>query len=157
MPPGGSACAFTASMPRWNTRCGSGNPRSAWLHADGRRAGMSVVAATTKIAAPCERVWDVVMDPKRLREWVTIHRKLVHADEGPPHVGFEMDQRIHLRGVSLDVHWRLVECKPGARAVWEGRGPARSRARTEYVLSREKDETRFDYRNEFHPRLGTPG
>jgi len=118
---------------------------------------MSVVAATTKIAAPCERVWDVVMDPKRLREWVTIHRKLVHADEGPPHVGFEMDQRIHLRGVSLDVHWRLVECKPGARAVWEGRGPARSRARTEYVLSREKDETRFDYRNEFHPPLGPLG
>lgn len=97
------------------------------------------------------------MDPQQLREWVTIHRKLVHADDGPPRVGFEMDQRIHLRGVSLEVHWRLVECDPGAKAVWEGRGPARSRARTEYVLSGEDGVTCFDYRNEFRPPLGPIG
>lgn len=118
---------------------------------------MSIVTATTRIAAPRERVWDVVMDPKRLRDWVTIHRKLVDADEGPPRVGFVMDQRIHLRGVSLEVHWRLVECQPGVKAVWEGRGPARSRARTEYVLRSEDGETCFDYRNEFHPPLGPIG
>src|SRR5262245_35020408 len=118
---------------------------------------MSIVTASTRIAAPSERVWEVVMDPERLRDWVTIHRKLVHADEGPPRVGFEMEQRIHLRGVSLDVHWRLVECEPAKKAVWEGRGPARSRARTEYVLSRKDGVTCFDYRNEFHPPLGPIG
>ena len=118
---------------------------------------MSVVTVSTEIAAPRERVWDVVMDPERLRDWVTIHRKLVHADKGPPRVGFEMEQQIHLRGVSLDVRWRLVECEPSAKAVWEGRGPARSRARTEYVLSGEDDKTRFDYRNEFRPPLGPIG
>ena len=69
-------------------------------------------------------------------EWVTIHRKLLHADEGPPASAFTMDQRIHMRGVSLDVHWTLVECSPGSLAVWEGRGPAHSRAHTEYVLTR---------------------
>lgn len=99
----------------------------------------------------------MVMDPTRLGEWVTIHRRLGHADDGPPRVGYRMDQHIHLRGVSLDVHWKLVECRPCARAVWEGRGPARSRARTEYVLSGERSGTRFDYRNEFHPPLGPLG
>lgn len=118
---------------------------------------MSVVAVSTRIAAPRERVWQVVMDPERLREWVTIHRKLVHADDGPPRVGYEMDQQIHLRGVSLEVHWRLVECESCAKAVWEGRGPARSRAHTEYVLSEEDGATRFDYRNEFRPPLGPIG
>lgn len=118
---------------------------------------MSIVTASTRIDAPPERVWEVVMDPGQLGEWVTIHRKLVHADDGPPRVGFEMDQRIHLRGVSLEVHWRLVECEPGVKAVWEGRGPARSRARTEYVLSREDGVTCFDYRNEFRPPLGPIG
>ncbi|MFI4991460.1 MAG: SRPBCC family protein [Solirubrobacterales bacterium] len=118
---------------------------------------MSIVAASTQIAAPRERVWQVVMDPERLHDWVTIHRKLVRADDGPPRVGYEMEQQIHLRGVSLDVHWRLVECKPAAKAVWEGRGPARSRARTEYVLSGEDGNTRFDYRNEFRPPLGPIG
>ena len=63
------------------------------------------------------------MDPTSLGEWVTIHRKLLDADEGPPRVGFTMDQRIHMRGVSLEVHWRLMECVEGELAVWEGRGP----------------------------------
>ncbi len=99
----------------------------------------------------------MVMDPERLHEWVTIHRKLVHADEGPARVGYEMDQQIHLRGVNLEVHWRLTACLTCERAVWEGRGPARSRARTEYVLKVEDDGTRFDYRNEFRPPLGPVG
>ena len=66
---------------------------------------------------------------------MTIHRRLLRADPGPPKVGFAMEQAIHLRGVTLDVHWELVECEPARRAVWEGRGPARSRAHTEYLLS----------------------
>jgi hypothetical protein len=68
-----------------------------------------------------------------------------------------MDQQIHLRGVSLEVHWTLVECEPCEKAVWKGRGPARSRACTEYVLRTERGGTRFDYRNEFHPPLGVVG
>ena len=97
------------------------------------------------------------MDPRCLGEWVTIHRRLLRADSGPPRVGYEMDQRIHMRGVSLDVHWKLVECQPGHLAVWEGRGPARSRARGEYRLTGENGGTRFDYRNEFHVPLGPFG
>jgi len=99
----------------------------------------------------------MVMDPNRLSEWVTIHRKLLHADDGPPRVGFTMDQQLQMRGVHLDVHWRLAECRPCELAVWEGRGPARSRARTEYVLTPEDGGTRFDYRNEFRPPLGPIG
>ena len=99
----------------------------------------------------------MVMDPERLQDWVTIHRSLVHADDGPPRVGFTMDQQIHMRGVNLEVHWMLVDCAPGERAVWEGRGPARSRAHTEYLLRTENSGTRFDYRNEFRPPLGPLG
>ena len=88
---------------------------------------------------------------------MTIHRKLVNADEGPPRVGYEMEQQIHMRGVTLDVHWRLVECEPHAKAVWEGRGPARSRARTEYVLSGDDGTTRFDYATSSAHRSGPIG
>jgi carbon monoxide dehydrogenase subunit G len=118
---------------------------------------LSLVAVSTKIDAPREDVWRMVMDPNRLGDWVTIHRKLVSADDGPPRVGFKMEQRIHLRGVSLDVHWKLAECDRCVRAVWEGRGPARSRARTEYRLHEADGGTRFDYRNEFRPPLGPIG
>jgi uncharacterized protein YndB with AHSA1/START domain len=118
---------------------------------------MSLVTASTQIAVAPERVWNMVMDPARLGDWVTIHRRLVHADEGPPRVGYEMDQQLRLRGVGLEVHWKLVDCRPVERAVWEGRGPARSRARTEYILNAQDGGTHFDYRNEFHPPLGPLG
>jgi uncharacterized protein YndB with AHSA1/START domain len=118
---------------------------------------MSLVTASIQIAVPPEEVWNTVMDPASLGEWVTIHRKLVHADGGPLRVGYTMDQQIHLRGVSLEVHWKLVECHPNELAIWEGRGPARSHARSEYVLNPETGGTRFDYRNEFRPPLGPVG
>jgi uncharacterized protein YndB with AHSA1/START domain len=118
---------------------------------------MSLVTASIQIAAAPEDVWNVVMDPTRLGDWVTIHRRLVHADDGPARVGYEMDQQIHLRGVNLEVHWRLIDCDISTHAVWEGRGPARSQARTEYILNDEDGGTRFDYRNEFRPPLGPLG
>jgi uncharacterized protein YndB with AHSA1/START domain len=118
---------------------------------------MSLLTTTIQIDAAPAEVWRTVMDPNCLSEWVTIHRRLVRADEGPPRVGFRMDQQIHLRGVTLEVHWELVECVANERAVWQGRGPARSRAHTEYLLRAEGDGTRFDYRNEFRPPLGPVG
>jgi len=118
---------------------------------------MSLVTSTIQIDAPPARVWKMVMDPTCLGEWVTIHRRLIRADDGPPRVGYRMDQQMHLRGVNLDVHWELVECVTNERAIWEGRGPARSHAHTEYLLSAEGKGTRFDYRNEFRPPLGPVG
>jgi uncharacterized protein YndB with AHSA1/START domain len=118
---------------------------------------MSTVTASIHIAAAPAEVWKTVMNPHRLGDWVTIHRGLRHTDDGPPRVGFEMDQRIHLRGVNMDIHWRLVECQTDRRAVWEGRGPARSKARTVYTLHAVEGATRFDYANDFHAPLGPIG
>lgn len=119
---------------------------------------MSTVTASIDIAASTKDVWAIVMDPNKLGNWVTIHRKLLYHDDGPARVGYRMDQQIHLRGVSLDVHWRLVECEPGEHATWEGRGRARSRALTRYTLSPTPGGgTRFGYSNEFHPPLGPLG
>ena len=119
---------------------------------------MSSVSASIDIPAAPAEVWAILMDPRKLGDWVTIHRKLLAHDQGPPTVGYRMDQRIHLKGVSVDVHWRLVECEPPLHATWEGRGPARSRARTQYTLHEAPGgATHFEYRNEFHPALGPVG
>jgi uncharacterized protein YndB with AHSA1/START domain len=118
---------------------------------------VSLVVTETSIAVPPKAVWDVVMDPARLGKWVTIHRGVRDVSDGRPHVGFEMTQTIHLRGVNFHVRWELTECDPPRRALWEGRGPARSKAHIEYLLHPENGSTRFQYHNEFKPPLGPLG
>src|SRR5436305_10628801 len=120
---------------------------------------MSTVRVTIDINAPIERVWETVMDPNRLQDWVTIHRSVKDVSETPLRTGSTMDQVLHMRGVSFRVHWTLVDVDAPNCAQWEGRGPAHSRARIRYELSNHGDgHTRFEYTNEFQPpggRLGT--
>lgn len=115
---------------------------------------MSIVHDQIRIAAPIERVWEIVMDPKRLHEWVSIHRSLESFSKGPPRKGSTMEQSLRIRGVTFRVKWTLVEVEAPRLAEWEGKGPAYSSARTRYELTRHGDHhTVFDYTNEFK----TPG
>jgi carbon monoxide dehydrogenase subunit G len=115
---------------------------------------MSVVRVQTEIAAAPERVWEKVMDPQCLSHWVTIHRELRSASSGEAKEGATMEQVLALRGVPFTVNWRLKRCEPARLAVWEGKGPAGSRAITCYELAPGKGGgTCFDYTNEF----STPG
>jgi uncharacterized protein YndB with AHSA1/START domain len=120
---------------------------------------MTSVHVQTTISAPVDRVWETVMDPSKLKDWVTIHRAVRDVSSEPLRKGSTMEQILQLRGVSFHVHWTLVDVSPPNHAEWEGLGPARSRARIRYELSANGEhETRFEYMNEFTPpggRLGT--
>jgi carbon monoxide dehydrogenase subunit G len=109
------------------------------------------------IAAPPETVWNVVMDPKRLGDWVTIHRGLNSHSSGEPRVGYRMDQSMVLRGAPFKVKWELVRCERPRLAEWHGKGPARSHAETGYRLEPIDGGTRFHYFNEFKAPLGPLG
>jgi uncharacterized membrane protein len=111
---------------------------------------VTLVTASIEIEAPREQVYDLVLDPARLKEWVTIHRRVNSSDAGEPREGYEMNQTLHLRGANFHVNWTLTEADRPGKATWEGRGPAHSYARTSYLL-REVDggRTRFEYQNEF--------
>lgn len=119
---------------------------------------MSIVHDQIRIAAPIEKVWEVVMDPERLDEWVSIHRSLDSFSQGPPRKGATMEQCLRIRGVTFRVRWTLVEAKAPRLAEWEGRGPAYSHARTRYELTGDGDDaTVFDYTNEFKAPGGPLG
>jgi uncharacterized protein YndB with AHSA1/START domain len=119
---------------------------------------MTLVKASIEIAAAPEEVYDAVLDPHRLSQWVTIHRKLNRADDGALREGFEMEQTLHLRGVNFKVRWTLTDAHRPGHATWEGRGPAHSYARTSYELHElDGGATRFDYENEFKPPGGILG
>jgi uncharacterized protein YndB with AHSA1/START domain len=119
---------------------------------------VSIVRASIEIDAPIELVWETIMDPSRLGEWVTIHREANTLSPNPQARGARMDQVLHIRGVSFKVHWTLVNVNPPRSAQWSGRGPARSEARIRYDLSADgQGSTRFQYTNEFRTPGGVVG
>lgn len=100
-------------------------------------------------AAP-ERVYEVLMDPRRLEDWVTIHAELKAAPSGDLTQGSELSQCLKLAGQKFTVHWRVVEDDHPRRVVWEGRGPVGSKARVVYQLEPDGNGgTRFTYANEY--------
>ncbi len=119
---------------------------------------MSTVHASIRIDAPPQEVWDTVMDPNRLKDWVTIHRSVGKVSKNPASEGATMEQTLHMRGVSFHVHWTLAEATAPRVAEWDGRGPARSKARIRYELSsQDGNNTLFKYTNEFTPPGGMLG
>src|SRR4030088_3169972 len=115
---------------------------------------MSTVHAGIEIEASVQRVWETVMNPHRLRDWVTIHRSVRHVSDDPLSKGSTMEQTLHIHGLPFRVHWTLTRVSAPHNAEWEGQGPAHSRARIRYQLSGTNDgPTTFEYTNEFT----TPG
>jgi carbon monoxide dehydrogenase subunit G len=119
---------------------------------------MSQVSAKIDIDAPIERVWETVMDPQRLGDWVTIHKSISKVSDSPLRAGSTMDQSMHVRGLTFKVHWTLMSMDTPRHAEWEGGGPAHSTAVIRYELSStEEGRTTFQYTNEFHVPGGRLG
>ena len=107
------------------------------------------VERTTTVAAPPKRVYDVIMDPDRLEDWVTIHQHIEGSPASPLKKGSKLTQCLRLAGKRFKVHWTVVENKPCERVIWEGRGPVASRARVEYRFEPNGEGTDFFYLNEY--------
>lgn len=114
---------------------------------------MSVVRESIQIQASPDQVWDVVMDPSRLGDWVSAHEKLV---DPPAKVepGTEFEQRLCVAGQRFGVRWHLEDAERPTAARWTAKGPARSTAEVSYEFAASDGGTRFDYVNEFHPPGG---
>lgn len=107
------------------------------------------VERSIEIAAPPDAVYDVVMDPKRLGEWVTVHESLVHAPDGVLEQGDELAQKLKVAGQGFKVTWKVVTAHRPRDVEWEGRGPMGTKARVSYDLEPRSDGTCFNYMNEY--------
>jgi uncharacterized protein YndB with AHSA1/START domain len=107
------------------------------------------VTAEIEIDAPIETVYEAMMDPRRLGDWVTIHRELGELPELPLRKGSEFEQKLALAGKSFKVTWEVTRAEPPHEAQWEGSGPAGSGARVAYKLAQRGEGTQVRYENEF--------
>lgn len=110
------------------------------------------------IHAPPQKVWDVLMDPQCLQDWVSIHQRLKNAPEAPLEQGDQLTQCLRLAHKNFDVKWTVRQADEPRKAIWEGKGPVRSRASVTYELSADGNgATRFHYVNEFKSPGGPLG
>lgn len=107
------------------------------------------IVRSMDIAAAPERIYDIVTDASRLKDWVTIHDELLQAPAGSLREGSRLTQRLRLAGRCFTVDWTVVESTRARRVVWTGRGPVRSTASVTYELEPSAAGTRFSYANEY--------
>jgi polyketide cyclase/dehydrase/lipid transport protein len=107
------------------------------------------VQTSVDLGASPQKVWDVVMDPRRLEAWVTTHQRVSRA---PVRLcaGSSFEQTLRLAGKTFDVRWTVIEASEPRYAEWAGNGPYGSRARVRYRLAPlDGNRTCFGYENEF--------
>ena len=107
------------------------------------------VERSIEIAAPPEAVYEIVMDPARLGDWVTVHKELVHAPNGVLEEGDELVQKLKVAGQSFKVSWTVAKAHRPRDVEWEGHGPLGTKARVSYDLEPSGDGTCFNYINEY--------
>jgi uncharacterized protein YndB with AHSA1/START domain len=115
---------------------------------------MTKLQREIEIEASPDRVYDVLADPTRLGDWVTIQEELEEAPEGDLEPGSTLRQRMKVAGRRFHLSWKVIEAKRPSRIVWEGNGPMGSKAKATYELSADGGGgTKFSYCNEY----GLPG
>ena len=121
---------------------------------------MAEVRESIEIGAAPEAVWEVLMDPRRLDEWVSAHRDLDELPPLPLGEGDRFRQRLGVGPVSFWVEWEVVEAREPELARWRGSGPGGSSAEVTYRLSANGSDggsTCFGYENDFDPPGGFAG
>jgi uncharacterized protein YndB with AHSA1/START domain len=110
---------------------------------------MPKVETTVDVAAPPERVFELLMDPGRLGEWVTAHKGVSDVPAGGLQEGSSFEQTLSLARSTFKVHWKVDEIDAPSVVVWTGEGPKGASACVRYELTPKGDGTSFRYVNDF--------
>ena len=108
------------------------------------------------LPASPDRVYEILMDPARLGDWVTIHERFEDAPDRLAQ-GSNMTQKRKVAGQRFTVRWTVTQAERPSKVTWEGRGPAGTSARVVYDLDERDGGTRFTYLNEYELPGGAAG
>lgn len=95
---------------------------------------MPVVSKSIEIAAPADKVWAVVSDFSRYREWNVPH--MGFPDGAPEAVaGVTFKERVRILNVAGEVDWTVDDVQPGRELRMSGKGPLGVAITQSYALA----------------------
>ncbi len=122
-------------------------------------AGRTSITAEIRIAAPIERVWELLGATERYAEWVVNTLAVTRVDAPRADPGVTYDERNRIMGPwTARSTWRVVSADPPRHTIHAGSGiPLARDVRLECTLAPDGDAT--DYRHEisYRPALGPLG
>jgi hypothetical protein len=102
-------------------------------------------------------IYELVMDPARLGDWVTIQEELVEAPERILEKGDRLVQRLKVAGRGFEVSWTVTRADRPTHVEWDGRGPLGTSAKVAYTFAAASGGTEFGYMNEYELPGGAAG
>jgi uncharacterized membrane protein len=119
---------------------------------------MTTVAAELEIAAPADRIYDVVTDAERLDDWLTLDTEVADPPPQPLREGAEFEQEVTVKGADVTVRWTATTAERPRLVELEGEAPGGARARARVELEAlDDDRTRVAYRCDYAPPGGIFG
>lgn len=115
------------------------------------------VHESVDLEAPPAEVWEKLMDPRFLDEWVSAHREVLEMPELPLGEGATFRQKLGVGPVTFKVEWEVLEVDEPHLARWHGKGPGGSEAKITYELSETSEGTHFKYTNDYELPGGVVG
>jgi len=104
------------------------------------------LVAEIEIAAPAQRVWEILTDVAAYREWNPFMPRL----DGEVRVGARLRARLVIAGApTLRPRLRVTRVDPGRELAWVGRGPLVRGERTMRIEPLDARRVRFAQRTEF--------
>jgi carbon monoxide dehydrogenase subunit G len=109
------------------------------------------------IDATPDAVYDKLMDPDCLGDWVTIQDEILEAPDGDLEQGDKLVQRCKVAGQKFKLRWTVEQASRPNKAVWRGKGPMGTKAKVMYELAENGGGTQFTYTNEYDLPGGPAG
>ena len=123
----------------------------------GRMASEHTYTSSVTLAAPAERVWELMCDTSRYADWGALTLEIPRSD-GPAEMGSTYDERVPFIGPwKAVVHWRVSEFESPRRQVHTGHVWYARELVSEMECSPGEEGTTFTMTLRATPRLGPLG
>ena len=110
---------------------------------------MPSVIKQVELSVPQELAFELVSDPGRFEQWLTLHKSWPNGVPEATSPGSEFVQKLMIMGMPSDISWTVEENDAPSRFVLKGDGPMGAKLATRISTAANGGGTTVSYEAEF--------